>query len=359
MDNLSPVYYGQTMPGVERIAWLEIRKRFPRARFIEFLFTSEKNGIVVWQFDGQPDELLELRTTEDVFVLVVSAERLSRDWRDLRTVARLVEESPWLDVAARSRKGSKDSLTYRVVSRKKGKHRYRRIDFQEAVIKGIQRRYGHRWELVDENADLEIWANMLGSRLLCGVRLSDRTMRHRDYQTVHLPATLRPSVAAAMVLLTEPGPDDIFLDPMCGGGTLMAERMLAGHYKQVIGGDILPDRVQASRANLAALGKSFNLCRWDACRLPLAADSVDKVSTNLPFGKQVGSTADLRRLYPCFFAELARVLKPEGLATVLSSEYELVKDVVRRQPRVHILTGYSIAVLGEWGRIYAIRRVPS
>ena len=358
----SMVFYAQTMPGVEKIAWLEIRERLRGAKLVEFLFTKDKSGIVVFEYNGDPARLLELRTTEDVFAVVATETKLSRDWRDLRLVARVIEGSPTLGLAVRIlgkvRPGPEQGgiPTYRVISRKVGKHQYRRVDFEEAVGKGIQRRYGKRWWRVDDQAHIEIWANLLGSRLLCGLRLSDRSMRHREYQAVSLPAALRPSVAAAMVLLTDPTVGDVFLEPMCGSGTILAERVLRGGYERVVGGDIVSRCARASIENFGSTRNRGLVCNWDARRLPIAAASVDRAAVNLPFGKQIGSRKGAVKLYPAFFAELDRVLKPGGQAVVLSSEYELVKATLRNHKRLINVIGYSVAVLGQWARMYVIKK---
>jgi 23S rRNA G2445 N2-methylase RlmL len=243
-----------------------------------------------------------------------------------------------------------------VVTRLEGQHQYRRKDVEQAVLRGLERRFGDAWKHVEEEADLEVWVNLLGTRLLCGLRLSDRTMRHREYQSVHLPASLRPSVAAAMVLLTEPNENDTFLDPMCGSGTLLAERILSGAYRRVLGGDVDGRAVGAARQNLKGLGARWQVSRWDARKLPLASASVDAVATNPPFGKQIGSPQELGQLYPAFIVEMARVLKPGGRAVILTSQYELLKEAVRHQPDLRIVRGYSVAVLGEWGRVYLLRK---
>jgi 23S rRNA G2445 N2-methylase RlmL len=159
-----------------------------------------------------------------------------------------------------------------------------------------------------------------------------------------------------MVWLTHPDPTDVFVDPMCGSGTILAERMLAAPYAEVRGGDLAAQSVKATLQNLNTPHKPFHVQAWDARDLPLAAASVDKLAANLPFGKQIGSPAEIRRLYPAFFRELSRVLKPGGLATVLSSEYELIKTTLRREPQLEIQTGYSIATLGQWGRLYIIKK---
>jgi tRNA (guanine6-N2)-methyltransferase len=356
-------YYAQTMPGVEQITWLEIRSRLARAAFGEFLFGKEQNGVVTFEYDGRPQDLLQLRTAEDVFLLALSLDKLSRDWGDLRLVANQVAESETFGRAANQLKQQrrfKGRPTFRVIARKYGQHQYRRKDLEEAVIKGVERRFGRGWQFVEDNADIEIWANLFGSRLLAGLRLSDRGMRHRYERLVEMPASLRPSVAAAMVFLTEAAGDDRFVDPFGGSGTILLERAHVGPAGQMIGGDIEKAALALSRQNLAgnwpAGVRPATLVQWDAGRLPLATGWVDKMATNPPFGKQIGSPQAVKRLYPRFFAEMERVLRPGGRAVVLSSEFELVKQVMRERPGLEILTGYSVAVLGQWGRIYLIRR---
>jgi 23S rRNA G2445 N2-methylase RlmL len=246
-------------------------------------------------------------------------------------------------------------LTYRVIAREASTHQYRRLDLEEAVIKAVQRHHKN-WQLVQDDAEVEIWVNILGSRFLSGLRLSDRSMRHREYRHINLPAALRPSVAAALVFLTDPSPNDVFLDPMCGTGTVLAERVLAGEYRQVIGGDILRDRVLTTAKNLVDSGGQFSLLQLDAGRLPLSTGSVDKIAVNPPFGRQIGTPEYVSRLYPQFFDELERVLRPGGIATVLSSQYDLLREVIRARSGLQMVRGYSVAVLGQWGRIYILTR---
>ncbi|MFN2106459.1 MAG: methyltransferase domain-containing protein [Candidatus Promineifilaceae bacterium] len=358
-------YYAQTMPGFEEIAWLEIRDRFPGATFGEYLYAKDQNGIIVFDYEGDMADLLQLRTTEDVFLLALNQPRMSRGKGDLARIVDLVGRSESFGRAAnallRWRKFSKPP-TYRVISRKYGQHPYRRKDMETAVYRGLEARYP-RWRAVEDGGQVEVWANMLGSQLLVGLRLSDRTMRHRYVKKVELPASLRPSMAAAMVHLTDPSPDDVFLDPMCGSGTILLERLHAGPYQNILGGDISQESVEATRLNLPQRRKGrkqqqISLRQWDAANLPLEDNTIDKVATNLPFGKKIGSEQDLVELYDGLFTELARVVVPEGRIVLLSSEYDLIKQLMRRHPHLEILSGYSVATKGVWGRIYLIRRVP-
>ena len=361
IDLDATTYYVQTLPGVEEIAWLEIRDKLPGAKFGETVFAKEQNGLLIFSYAGDTADLFQLRTVEDVFVLAVSIEKVPRTRQVLPQITEMVSNTAVfqqaIDIAMPHRK-QPGRPSYRAISRLYGSHKIYRKELGEAVERGMKNRYP-RWRLLDDHAMLEIWINLLGSRLVAGIRLTDRTTRHRFNKPVELKAALRPSVAAAMIHLSQPEDDDIFLDPMCGSGTLLMERRYAGAYDQMLAGDIVRDRVWATRQNVEALRKeppsNFGTLHTNAAQLPLATGSISKVATNLPFGKQIGSPKALKKLYPAFFRELERVLGTNGRAIVLSSEYDLVKDAVRACPSLEILTGYSVAVLGQWGRIYIIR----
>ena len=154
---------------------------------------------------------------------------------------------------------------------------------------------------------------------ICALRLSDATMRHRRYKTEHIAASLRPSVAAAMGWLTEPQADDVFLDPMCGAGTLLIERGVIARHRLLLGVDHGAEVLAAASANIGPRHKPRQLFRADARRLPLRSGSVTKIATNLPFGKRVGTHRDNVPLYREAIREMHRVLAPGG-RMVLGSE---------------------------------------
>ena len=66
--------------------------------------------------------------------------------------------------------------------------------------------------------EVEFWATLLDDELFLAIRLSDDRMRQREYKVAHFAGSLRPSVAGAMALLSQPTDDDVVLDPLCGAG---------------------------------------------------------------------------------------------------------------------------------------------
>ncbi len=237
---------------------------------------------------------------------------------------------------------------------------YRRVDFQEALEKAIWNRYNQKWDIVEDEAGLEVWVHLLGRRAILGLRLSDKTMRHREYKVEHLPASLRPTIAYALVWLSKIEDEDVFLDPMCGAGTILIERAQAGPYKQLLGGDLWPEAVEAARQNIGNKYKPIKVQQWDAARLPLPDLSVDKVACNLPFGKQISSPKENIALYQKFFQEVERVLKFHGKAVFLTSENQLMKDVLSHHPKLKLTRHFTnISVLGVRATIFVYEKISS
>src|SRR5437870_5450530 len=193
-----PACYAQVIPGLESIAAEEI--------------TSDLGGEIKKKVEG---------------VVVFRADELTYRAQDLKSIrrwtARDVDWSNLLRIHHAIRPKPKGKPTIRLVTQMHGQHGYRRIDAGKALAQGLAGKLPASWRFADENASVEVWLTIHGRSAWCGLRLSDRTMRHRSYKLEHVPASLRPTVAAAMVRLLHPRPKQIILDPLCGAGTLLAE----------------------------------------------------------------------------------------------------------------------------------------
>jgi tRNA G10 N-methylase Trm11 len=156
-----------------------------------------------------------------------------------------------------------------------------------------------------------------------------------------LPASLKPTVARALVSLSEPRPRDVVLDPMCGAGTILRERADAGRARAILGGDTDPEAAQAARTNA---GRSASVARWDATRLPLPDRSVDAVVCNPPYGRRLGEVRGLDRLYARSTREMARVLRPDGRCVLLTGEPDVLFRAL--SPALRVVSKRRILVRG-------------
>jgi tRNA (guanine6-N2)-methyltransferase len=346
----SQVYIAHVVPGLETIAESEILETLDVERPFRVLREfDERTSLLLFPYGGSPLELLGLGTVEDVFALAAESDSVPSNRAGLAAVRAAVAQGPAFGAAVERtftvRPRRRGKTTFRVIARKSGEHAFRRVDLQRAVELGVLDRLP-AWRLVEDDAQIEVWVNLVGRQMVVGIRLSDRSMRQREYQRTSLPAALKPTVARAMALLSEPREDDVVLDPMCGSGTILIERAEAARYRLLLGGDVEESAVRAARENIGPRYKPIELQQWDARTLPLEDDSVSAIITNLPFGKQIGTPEANRTLYPALLAEWVRILRDGGRMVLLTGDGPLLLRAVQRQPQLTVVRRMPVLVRG-------------
>jgi 23S rRNA G2445 N2-methylase RlmL len=356
-----PPFYAVVHPGLEEVAGEEIKG--------ELGGEVKRAGaaVVVFRMPEVHRGILGLRTTEDVFLYAWGTDELSYRAGDLESIRRWTDKASWarlLPFHHAIRPKPKGKPSYRLVVQMTGEHGYRRADALKALARGMAGKLPASWRPAEENAAVEVWLTIHGAMAVCGLRLSDRTMRHRTYKVEHFPASLRPTVAAAMVRLADLKPGQTVLDPMCGAGTLLAEALLFARAHRsdggepwsltLEGGDIDASHARAATANLSRFGE-IRPAIWDARELPLADASVDRILCNPPFGKQLASAEEIGPLYRQAVREMDRVLRPGGRAVLIVSDTAALQQAVsaagwHQQRRV------NLRVLGQRASILAYRK---
>ncbi len=345
IDRSLPACYAMVHRGLEEIAADEITRDFGGE------VKKSGRGIVAFRLPELDRELLRLRTVEDVFLLAWGSDELPYTSEALERIEQWTRKAPWQDLlrwhhAIHPKPAGKP--TYWLVAQMAGQHGYRRIDARRALARGLAGVFPSRWRMAEANAAVEVWLTIQGTQAVCGLRLSDRTMRHRPYKREHVPASLRPTVAAAIVRLAGTGPGMVVLDSMMGAGTILAEQAEWARERgwpdlHLWGGDRDRFAVQAALINLRRFRPEI-LARWDSCQLPLPTNSVDRVLCNPPYGRQLGTEENLHDLYRRAVHEWNRVLKPAGRAVLLVGDPRPLLDAIRpvgwsaqRQYRLRLL----------------------
>jgi 23S rRNA G2445 N2-methylase RlmL len=306
-------------------------------------------------FDGRNDvvpftgaagrAVLELRTSEDVFVqLAQAAGNLP-----LRPLVRKLASAPLdeaLDALRRARGRRGRATTFRVIVRVRGERRFLRTELRDALTRELASRRP-QWRVRDPAA-LEFWALEVQPGVFrLGLRLTTSAMRSRGGRLVERPGALRPSAAAALCVLAG-DPHGRLLDPFCGSGTILLEaRELRW---QPIGGDIDPKAVEAAGANL---GPDVRVEVWDARRLPLADASVEAVASNLPFGKQYRIQGRQENWAGQVLGELVRVTKPSSPIVLLAPDTLVGGALARSGLRAE--KSYRVRVLGQATHVWRLR----
>ncbi|PMP83484.1 MAG: RNA methyltransferase, partial [Chloroflexus aggregans] len=197
------LYLLQTLPGLAALTWREVEQKIhtderTAPRQVGVRNVPSRNDLILLDYQGSPRRLLELRTIEDVFVVATRGFKIAPDERGLRQIhaATRNEEvvKPALTLWQRLH-GGKRNGSFRVVARMVGKHRFQRYELGRAVSDAIRDGWPGRWQPVNEEADLEVWATLIEQELIVAIRLSDASLRIRG-KIAHLPASLRPALAA-------------------------------------------------------------------------------------------------------------------------------------------------------------------
>ena len=242
------------------------------------------------------------------------------------------------------------NLAFRVTctrtSRGPSKHLFTSTAAAGALGARIVNCSGLGWRTDLERFDVEVVLRIVGAHTSVGLSLMYTHTKHsaerskgahlynrRDYRSVGVLTSLRPSIAAFLCALAGPfRTGDVFVDPAGGSGTLPLEADLTfGPGVFAITGDACPEAAAAAAANSAAARKEgrwgADVILWDARRLPLRRGVVDRIASDLPFGNKCRSVGNKSSLFALAPREVGRVLRPGtgravllGLGTPLRTE---------------------------------------
>src|SRR3989344_59081 len=175
-----------------------------------------------------------------------------------------------------------------------------------------------------------------GQKLLT-LRLSRAKFKREELSS----GELRPELAHVLLLVAGVRAKDTVLDMFAGYGSIPFEAVRGFGCKQVIAVD-----------NQKLLNRhehpSIQWYEADASNLDFLADnSVDRVVTDPPWGSyKKTSEAELNNLHEHFLSEIHRVLRPDGIAVLLSGS-TAVDDAIENSQDFKVLKYYPILVSGK------------
>ena len=202
-----------------------------------------------------------------------------------------------------------------------GKHTYSRYDISNQV-ENILVSTGNFIIGDNLNHDLAVRVDIIDNSCVIYKQLTHSEMRFRGDNFNTAQGGIRPPLAHCLVRLSQPKNDDIFYDPFCGAGTIPFER-LNYKSKKIFASDYNNDVLEIARRNLS---KSVIVFCADAVKSNMKDNSVDKIVTNMPWGKQI-AVENIDILYLDFLKEVKRILTVNGKAVILTDQTVITENL--------------------------------
>jgi 23S rRNA G2445 N2-methylase RlmL len=276
------------------------------------------------QYTGPLANLLTLRTVDDLFIQLAEWQGIASHRSTLPLLEQLaLDLDLWQATNLRAEiRPLSDTPTFSVSANFVGRRNYTTAEIKLTIAKSVESISGWRYTEDDRAGDINLRLFIDHETAWVGMRLATTPLHRRAYKQEHLPGSLKPSVAAAMLFVAAVAPSHSVLDPCCGVGTILIEAASLGATTS--GGDSDVAALAAARSNAEAAGVQIDVHAWDARALPLAGATIDRLVTNLPWGRQVEVDSALSHFYLEACAEMERVLAKNGRIVLLTNLPHLV-----------------------------------
>ena len=340
------IYSIFVMGGLENIARQELNSRFGESK--EFKIILRKPRRIVFQYTGNPRDLLSIRSAEHLFLVIRHINKITRSRSSLASIRHSLTRFNFQEVMMVCRQVGlriKKRVQFRVITRMAGFRNFQKRDLQQVVERVLIER---GWKLTDSNTGLDVWNEVYGDDAYISIRLSTSDFAQRSRKQVSLSDSIKPTLAYCMVRLSRPQPDDVFLDPMCGAGTILLERANSGRYKYLIGGDLSKNAVDATLYNFGRQHQPCQFFFWDVQSLPLQPNSIDKIVSNLPVDLQQ------ERMINGFLDKFNYLIKPSGNIVLHTTQVAQLKKIINQHSKLKLRQQVKVGDRDKQGQILVI-----
>uniref|UniRef100_K3X044 Ribosomal RNA large subunit methyltransferase K/L-like methyltransferase domain-containing protein n=1 Tax=Globisporangium ultimum (strain ATCC 200006 / CBS 805.95 / DAOM BR144) TaxID=431595 RepID=K3X044_GLOUD len=385
MDVPVPTYLLLVMRGMEWLVEKEIRRKLqvtyleicsvqndPARKNMNVMQGEAAVGRILLRTTSTPAEVMKLQSVQATLAFLVQSDAVITDRAaGLEQMAKLVTDADWEPALRlwRAHFPSADAAPKKPAFRgscvRDGRHAYRSMEVAGEIGSAVIDKFG--WDVNLVAFDLEIVCILYHNFMITGISLADTSkikfcsrLANEDRKGVTADvkyiSTLRPSTTYLMFQLAEYKVGEIFLDSMCGVGTIpiwCAE--FADNNLFALGGELDDLAVSKAGQNAATSVRNTNIMQWDATALPLRSQSIDKVIVDMPFGVRCGNHRINNKIYPKLMKELIRVLRDGGRAVILVMSKKLFLSSFQHLP-FRVAQVHEVNIGGLAGGIYVLEK---
>ena len=341
-------YIAFVTKGLEKIAESEICSLVYDAQILEI---GDKR--IVFETSIEISTLAKLKTVDDICLFIGIVENVNNADPIINPLVS-AKYQDILDFLSKYREMQKNtfSLTVSMV----GNEQLEPQELINTVSETLKGKFSWIFQEKDHsNFDIRIFIDHNTAHF--GVRLTKESLHHRKYKILSKQGSLRPTVAAAMVLLATANKNGLkVIDNFCGSGTILCEANSMDN--QVYGGDIDSESVQITKGNLSQLNYSTQdkIKVLNATKTNWPSNYFDIAVSNLPWNKQV-EVEHISKLYAETLKEYKRILKRDATLCLLVSKPEILVKYAKKEFPDHQIKVIKIGLLGQNPSIVLVNKV--
>ena len=338
-------YYSSFIPGLSEPVQRALLDTLPQCTM-----TLVLDGLIAYETAAPPEAVRELPFVTNTFYVLKAFPR--KEDRAVREMAHEVANDRALKIRDLPR--SKRSKTFRVIPSLANQLQ----PLEGKIMQALEKRVTEETKLRPDRSkpDYEFWLLQRSEGYgFFSVRLS----QHKAYDKLLEKGELRPELANVLCRLSEPSPDETFLDPFCGSGAIPVQRASfpAG---AIIASDIRKEKIEALKQRLKKLSlaekivvrcdDALHMARYDS-------GSIHKIVTDPPWGLFEELKLPLPEFYEQMTEEFCRVLAPGGLLVVVTAQTEVFEGSIQRsESKLKTRHRYNILLSGKKASVYVLQR---
>lgn len=313
------------------------------------------DGLVLYETSAPLESIRGISYLNNTFHVVRVFKEISANETDAMMAAVLDDRDLSSDLAQQSSR----ARTFRVIASEENKL----VSANRAVLKRLEAVIAAATGLRVNRSkpDVEFWFLTRSEGYgFFARRLTRRTATERDLER----GELRPELASILCRISDPTPDDVFLDPFCGSGAIPLQRATAP-FQRIFASDVDPAKVQRLRKRVRGLATKCNRagdiiasCEDARALTRIETGSVTRIVTDPPWGdfREVGG--GIADLYAGMLKEMCRIVSEDGIVVILTARKELFEDCLKPLPaELRVIAKYNILVSGKKAAVYKLQRI--
>ncbi len=302
------------------------------------------DGLIIYNTPASTDKIQNLRFINNTFFILKIIRQKDLSFSEL--TRQIIKDGKIYDIPKEITKGAKN---FRIVISKENaltkidNHYLIKIENYFSVLLKLKI---HR-----ANPDLEIWIIIRSEGFtFIGIRIS----KHANYEKVLHKGELHPQIANIMCRMANIHPTDTVLDPFAGYGAIPLE--CANHFNaaKIFAGE--KDKQVYFLLKEKLLKTGVVVGKWDGLNNnSFTNGSIDKIITDPPWG-QFREISEINTFYRQMLTESERLLKPSGLAVVLTAQKGVLVEQLKSVPNLTLNNRYDILLSGKKAGVFLIKK---